>query len=83
MPSTVTMVNWVPVFEENGTKAHVTLWSPSADQVDIIVYDKNNQDKVLAEHALSKGPRGTWQADLLATDFGLGKLNRLFLSIPH
>lgn len=31
--------------EENGTKAHVTLWSPSADQVDIIVYDKNNQDK--------------------------------------
>ena len=28
--------------EENGTKAHVTLWSPSADQVDIIVYDKNN-----------------------------------------
>ena len=40
--------------EENGTKAHVTLWSPSADQVDIIVYDKNNQDKVLAEHALAK-----------------------------
>ena len=41
--------------QENGTKAHVTLWSPSADQVDIIVYDKNNQDKVLAEHTLSKG----------------------------
>ena len=40
--------------EENGTKAHVTLWSPSDDQVDIIVYDKNNQDKVLAEHTLSK-----------------------------
>ena len=59
---------------ELGTKAHVTLWSPSADQVDIIVYDKNNQDKVLAEHALSKGPRGTWQADLLATDFGLENL---------
>ena len=37
--------------EENGTKAHVTLWSPSADQVDII--------------------------------FWFGKLNRLFLSIPH
>ena len=43
-------------------------------KVDIIVYDKNNQDKVLAEHALSKGPRGTWQADLLATDFGLENL---------
>ena len=42
--------------EENGTKAHVTLWSPSADQVDIIVYDKNNQDKVLAERTLIKGP---------------------------
>lgn len=64
--------------EENGTKAHVTLWSPSADQVDIIVYDKNNQDKVLAEHALSKGPRGTWQADLLATDFGLENLTGYF-----
>ena len=69
--------------EENGTKAHVTLWSPSADQVDIIVYDKNNQDKVLAEHALSKGPRGTWQADLLATDFGLENLTGYFLSLIH
>ena len=29
---------------------------------------------MLAEHALSKGPRGTWQADLLATDFGLENL---------
>ena len=64
--------------EENGTKAHVTLWSPSADQVDIIVYDKNNQDKVLAERTLSKGPRGTWQADLLATDFGLENLTGYF-----
>ena len=64
--------------EENGTKAHVTLWSPSADQVDIIVYDKNNQDKVLAEHTLSKGLRGTWQDDLLATDFGLENLTGYF-----
>ena len=64
--------------QENGTKAHVTLWSPSADQVDIIVYDKNNQDMVLAEHALSKGLRGTWQADLLATDLGLEKLTGYF-----
>ena len=64
--------------QENGTKAHVTLWSPSADQVDIIVYDKNNQDMVLAEHALSKGPRGTWQADLLATDLGLENLTGYF-----
>ena len=64
--------------QENGTKTHVTLWSPSADQVDIIVYDKNNQDMVLAEHALSKGPRGTWQADLLATDLGLDNLTGYF-----
>lgn len=64
--------------EENGSKAHVTLWSPSADQVDIIVYDRNNQDKVLAEHTLSKGPRGTWQADLLATDLGLENLTGYF-----
>ena len=64
--------------QENGTKAHVTLWSPSADQVDIIVYDKNNQDMVLAEHTLSKGPRGTWQADLLATDLGLENLTGYF-----
>ena len=64
--------------EENGTKAHVTLWSPSADQVDIIVYDKNNQDKVLAEHTLSKGLRGTWQDDVLATDFGMENLTGYF-----
>ena len=56
----------------------MTLWSPSADQVDIIVYDKNNQDMVLAEHALSKGLRGTWQADLLATDLGLENLTGYF-----
>ena len=36
--------------------------------------NKNNQDKVLAEHTLSKGLRGTWQDDLLATDFGLENL---------
>ena len=56
----------------------MTLWSPSADQVDIIVYDKNNQDKVLAEHTLSKGLWGPWQADLLATDFGLENLTGYF-----
>ena len=38
---------------------------------------------VLAEHALSKGPRGTWQADLLATDLGLENLTGYFLSLIH
>ena len=60
--------------EENGTKAHVTLWSPSADKVSVVVYDKNDPEKVVGTVALEKGERGTWKQTLDANS-GLGISN--------
>ena len=64
--------------EEQGSKATVTLWSPSADQVDIIIYDKDNQDQIVAERPLTKGQRGTWTAELTARDLGITDLTGYF-----
>lgn len=57
---------------ENGQKVAVTLWSPSADQVSLVVYDKENQEKVIGRVAMTKGEKGTWHADLTAdSDLGI------------
>ncbi|MFU2206827.1 pullulanase [Streptococcus pluranimalium] len=56
---------------EKGQKAAVTVWSPSADQVSLVVYDKANQGKVVGRIAMVKREKGTWHADLTA-DSGLG-----------
>lgn len=42
----------------------VTFWSPSADQVDLVVYDKNDQNKVVGKVAMTKGEAGTWKTTL-------------------
>ncbi|MEX5398713.1 pullulanase [Streptococcus sp. ZJ93] len=49
---------------ENGQKVAATLWSPSADQVSLVVYDKNDQSKIVGKIAMSKGEKGTWTAEL-------------------
>ncbi|SUN07830.1 putative alkaline amylopullulanase [Streptococcus acidominimus] len=56
---------------DNGQKVAVTLWSPSADQVSLVVYDKKDQSKVVGKIAMTRGDKGTWNADLSA-DSGLG-----------
>ncbi|VSF03299.1 pullulanase [Streptococcus pneumoniae] len=45
--------------KEEGKQVDLTLWSPSADKVSVVVYDKNDPDKVVGTVALEKGDRGT------------------------
>lgn len=47
--------------KEEGKQVDLTLWSPSADKVSVVVYDKNDPDKVVGTVALEKGERGTWK----------------------
>ncbi|MGT2888329.1 pullulanase [Streptococcus didelphis] len=49
---------------ENGQEVDVTLWSPSAEKVDLIIYDKTDQDHVLAKAAMTKGDKGEWSIKL-------------------
>jgi len=50
--------------KEDGKRVDLTLWSPSADKVSVVVYDKNDPEKVVGTVALEKGERGTWKQTL-------------------
>ena len=54
--------------KEDGKRVDLTLWSPSADKVSVVVYDKNDPDKVVGTVALEKGERGTWKQTLDSTN---------------
>ena len=54
-----------------GKQVDLTFWSPSADQVDLVVYDKEDQNKVLGRIAMQKGESGTWTGSLTPKS-GLG-----------
>ncbi|WP_117281682.1 pullulanase [Streptococcus intermedius] len=55
-----------------GKQVDVTFWSPSADQVDLVVYDKNDQSKVVGKVAMTKGEAGTWKGTLTSqTNLGI------------
>lgn len=57
---------------QKGTKVDVTFWSPSAYQVDLVVYDKNDQNKVVGKVAMTKGEAGTWRTSLTSqTNLGI------------
>ena len=60
--------------KEEGKQVDLTLWSPSADKVSVVVYDKNNPEKVVRTVALEKGERGTWK-QTLNENSGLGISN--------
>ena len=60
--------------KEDGKRVDLTLWSPSADKVSVVVYDKNDPEKVVGTVALEKGERGTWKQTLNANS-GLGISN--------
>ena len=60
--------------KEEGKQVDLTLWSPSADKVSVVVYDKNDPEKVVGTVALEKGERGTWKQTLDANS-GLGISN--------
>lgn len=56
---------------EGGKTVDVTIWSPSADKVSLVLYDKKDPEKVVGRVALKKGERGTWNQTLSDTS-GLG-----------
>ena len=60
--------------KEEGKQVDLTLWSPSADKVSVVIYDKNDPEKVVGTVALEKGERGTWKQTLDANS-GLGISN--------
>lgn len=58
--------------KEDGKRVDLTLWSPSADKVSVVVYDKKDPEKVVGTVALEKGEKGTWKQTLDAnSDLGI------------
>ena len=60
--------------KKDGKRVDLTLWSPSADKVSVVVYDKKDPEKVVGTVALEKGEKGTWKQTLDANS-GLGISN--------
>ncbi len=60
--------------KEDGKRVDLTLWSPSADKVSVVVYDKKDPEIVVGTVALEKGEKGTWKQTLDANS-GLGISN--------
>ncbi|KXU05466.1 pullulanase [Streptococcus oralis] len=60
--------------KEDGKRVDLTLWSPSADKVSVVVYDKKDPEKVVGTVTLEKGEKGTWKQTLDANS-GLGISN--------
>ncbi len=79
MRLTAMMVNPAELKEE-GKQVDLTLWSPSADKVSVVIYDKNDPEKVV-ELSLGKGERGTWKQTLDSTNkLGITGFHWLLLS---
>lgn len=60
--------------KEDGKRVDLTLWSPSADKVSVVIYDKKDPEKVVGTVALEKGEKGTWK-QTLNENSGLGISN--------
>lgn len=59
-----------PVLHEDGT-ASLKLWSPSADQINVCLYDKEEQHKLIGKIPMGYTDRGVWQANLLQEQLGI------------
>lgn len=59
--------------------AELNLWSPSADAVHVVLYDKNDQDTVVDDRlAMSLGDKGVWSIDLNEENTGIADLTGYF-----
>ncbi|RDW16692.1 pullulanase [Oceanobacillus chungangensis] len=55
--------------------ATLKVWSPSADNVSVILYDKKNQDKVVGKPVpMTKDDRGVWEVTLNKGNTGVSNL---------
>ncbi|RIW31883.1 pullulanase [Bacillus salacetis] len=55
---------------KNGA-ATLRVWSPKADDVSVVLYDKKNQDKVVKTVKMEKGDRGVWSVTLSKKNTGV------------
>lgn len=63
---------------DDGT-ATLKLWSPKADAVSVILYDKTDQNVVIRDNvAMTKGDKGVWSVVLNADNTGLASLRGYF-----
>lgn len=56
---------------EQGRVVDLTLWSPSAEQVDLVLYDKRDPNRVVGTLPLTRGDKGQWDLQLNLSS-GLG-----------
>ncbi|MGT2867065.1 pullulanase [Streptococcus fryi] len=63
---------------DEGAKVDFTLWSPSADKVTLVLYDKDDQTRVLGKTDLAKGDKGEWHLTLGDNALGLADYRGYF-----
>lgn len=61
------------VIQEDGG-VRTTVWAPTADQVDLVIYDAADQNIQLAEIPLTKGDKGEWTGIILPQTLNLDSL---------
>lgn len=54
--------------------ATLKVWSPKADSISVVLYDKNDQNIVVETVPMTKGDRGVWSVKLAETNTGLANL---------
>lgn len=60
---------------ENG-EATLRVWSPKADRVSVVLYDKNDQSTIIAEDLeMTLGDRGVWEVRLKKENTNIDQLN--------
>ena len=58
--------------------ATLKLWSPKADHVSVVLYDKDDQNLVVEEIDMALGDRGVWSLTLSEENTGLDSLRGFF-----
>lgn len=49
---------------DNGKRVEMTIWSPSASRVQVVLYDKDNQHEIVGTVDMARGDKGEWHATL-------------------
>lgn len=67
-----------PTYYEDGT-AEIKVWSPSADQVSLVLYDKDNPNKILGEAIdMTSMDQGVWTVNLNKENTGIDDLEGFY-----
>ncbi len=67
-----------PVLHNDGS-ATLILWAPSADEVQVVLYDRDNPYTILMENlSMEKGEKGTWRITLNEDNTGFSSLESYY-----